>query len=417
MSMKDLLHNRIVRVFSLSIFVSFGIALCPSIVTPTLSCPGPPPQTLRMLYVQSSEIVIAHVGKTEVTKTISDGEDESVISHLRTALLVSSTLKGESQPVVYVNHVMYQDYKDRLSAATEDKNLLVFLFKEPESEDYSVDMNYGLKELSDADLAVYVSRISELASIMKGGTPSDTAMVEWLVRCAEESATRWEGSYELTMSQYMLDQQRDNVPSEELPSSESENTDETGRAQEEFVVFDSGFGSEWAGNPNYARLMTTEQKYRLVTTLTSIVELASSDLQLLNLVQSWDDQRLVPYLLAQLDRISKPGHEMHYEGYYTNTLMRIVADKLGDDALSAFVKRFNDNEYEDVQSYDDDDDYESSEDNENVSEKSPEQEAADEAAAELRRSADLQYFVTLALSTVPNTPNEVPSNPDVPAEP
>ena len=156
MSMANLFSSRAVRVLALSIIVSVVIAFTPSFVTPTLSCPGPSPQPLRELYVRSASIVIARLGKTETTKVENNNgdnnENESGITPLKTTLLVSSTLKGDHQPVVYVNHYMFRDYKDQLSSAGDDEDLLVFLNHIPGMDGYYVDMNYGIKKLSDADL-------------------------------------------------------------------------------------------------------------------------------------------------------------------------------------------------------------------------------------------------------------------------
>lgn len=420
MSKASLFSNRTVRFVALSIVVGGVILLVSSFVTPTLSCPGPPPQPLRLLYIQSQSIVIARVGKSEITKVENlDGDDsDAQISHLKTALLVSSTLKGEPQPVVYVNHTMYRDFKDQLSSMAGDENLLVFLNKVEGMDGYEVDMNFGLKKLPDADLDVYVSRIEELGSIMKSGNPGDAEIVEWLVRCAEEPATRWDGTYELLMSHYVMEQPADeNSPPDVIEESENKpaETQVENEGANEIQVSVEGYGYAAPVTASFAKLLTTEQKYRLTTALINNKEMTNSDYSLLDLVQRWDDPRLVPYLLAQLDLISRPGQNEEMGYYFTENLMTIVADKLGDEALKATVKRFNGNFYEQAESYEGED--ESSEQNEKVAETNPEQEAADEAAAVQRRSTELQHFVTLALSTVPKMPSAEPANPVASAQP
>ena len=374
---------------------------------------------MRELYVKSASIVIARVGKSEITKVENNNDDnDSGMTLLKTALLVSSTLKGDHQPVVYVDHYMYGDYKDQLSSAGADENLLVFLIQGSGMDGYYVDMSYGLKKLSDADLKVYVSRIEELASIMKAGKPSDTEIVEWLVRCAEEPATRWEGAYELAMSHYMLEQQADeNGPSDAVEVSEGQTAEppEETEGNREVVILTSGFESEWPTKANFGKLLTTEQKYRLTTALINNETMVERDFSLLDLVRRWDDPRLVPYLLAQLELISKPGQGEQTSSYFTENLMTIVADKLGDDALKAMVKNFSGNDYEQAETYEDE--QAPSEASEEVSETNPEREAAEEAAAVQRRNGELQYFVTLALSTVPKTPTPEPADPAISTEP
>ena len=431
MRMTSLFSSRTARFLAVSTIIAGMIVVTGSFVSPTLSCPGPPPQPLRTLYLRSESIVIARVGKSEVLKeeNASEDEGESGPTQIRTALLVSSTLKGEHQPVVYVRHNIYGDYKDKLSSASADDTLLVFLVRVPEMDGYYVDMNYGLKILPEADLKVYVSRIEELASIMKSGNPTDTEIVEWLVRCAEERATRWEGAFELAMSHYLLEQQADqNTESTETQVSEDEATEaplEGGYEQAE-IIFTNSFDSEYPKSA-FAKLLTASQKNRLATALVNSDKLSGDDYYLLDLVQRWDDARLVPFLLTQLDLISRPDQKEQAPAYFTENLMTIVADKLGDDALKEMVKRLTENLYNRTESYDDED--ESSGDSEVAQDVSEQKDAAADAAAEAaaeaaeaaagqqRLNAELQHFVTLAMSTVPKTESEAPSESPAPEQP
>jgi archaellum component FlaD/FlaE len=424
MRIKSLFSNRRFRFLTLAIIIVGLVAGTGLFSDPTLSCPGPPPRPLRQLYLQSEKVVIAHLGKSEVVKEENnEGDDDNGLTQMKSALLVSSTLKGEHQPVVYVRHFMYGEYKDRLSSASADDTLLVFLTREPDADDYEVDMDNGVKILSDADLKVYISRIDELASMMKAGKPSDAEIVEWLVRCSEEPATRWEGAYELMISQYMLDQQtseNDNPDAREVsidPDAEAsvENTSEN--EEETDGVFRYGFGT--FTKAAFAKLLTTEQKYRLGTALTGSETLKETDYILVDLVQRWGDARLVPFLLAQLDRISRPGENVNIPRYYMENMMTIVANELGDDALKEMVKRISENSYQQEYAYDDEEDTsEEAEDTPDVdASQDAENEEAENAANQQRLNTELQYFVMLASSTAPKTTAADNLAPVMPTEP
>ncbi|MBC7909527.1 MAG: hypothetical protein H7Y30_03440 [Pyrinomonadaceae bacterium] len=410
-------------VFSIIVISMIGVGIPFAPGSRTRACPAPPPQPLRQLYVQSAHVVVASVGKSEVTKTEGEGEgegeDEDKMTYLKTALLVSSTLKGEPEPVVYVHHWMYREYKDTISSATEGEQLLVFLSQNKEDGNYYVDdMSYGIKKLSDAHLKVYVQRIEELASIMKAEKPSDTEIVEWLVRCAEDPVTQWEGAYELAMSHYAIEVQTEQAAREATSAVEASDTEAAEDAQdvttsEEAQAAEAGdveinsdevpsqeitFIGDYAMNAKWARLLTTEQKYRLTTTLTSIETLDSTHHYLIELAQKWDDARLVPYLLTQL----RKGRDD--EGnYFTDQLMMIVAKKLGDEALVALAEKIsNGEEVGDVDYAEETDEA----NNEAVVEKTAEQEEAEQAAILQKRKTMVQYFVTLAESTVPKAAPE-----------
>lgn len=414
----SLFSGRSARFLALSTIVGGALLLAGLYVAPTQSCPGPPPQPLRQLYMQSERVVIARVGKSEIVKVENNGDDREVETddedggngptQLRTALHVSSTLKGEHQPVVYVNHYMYVDYKDPLSSAPTDEDLLVFLEKVEDIDDFSVDMNYGIKKLSKADLNVYVSRIEELASMMKSGYPGDAAIVEWLVRCAEEPATQWEGTYELAVSQQLLEESaRENSTSDtaevEISEGQSDEMDVESVSVKDINEVQISFGRSVAlVKSNFARILTIEQRNRIMNALVAKTSLTDAEYFLLDLTSRWDDPRFVPYLLSQLDLASRSGKEVHMSSYFAENVMNIVANKLGDETLTAIVANFSARVYQDDEK--NADDVEVSREGAIESETRAEQIAAREAAIDQRRNAEMQHFVTLALSTVPQAP-------------
>jgi hypothetical protein len=78
---------------------------------------------------------------------------------------------------------------------------LAFLYKEKEGNRYSThSLSYGSKELNKDQYAVYKNRILEMQEILKIKNEEEkhTKTVDWLVECALNDATKWEGTYELS---------------------------------------------------------------------------------------------------------------------------------------------------------------------------------------------------------------------------
>ena len=390
------LANRIIPIVVFSIILAAVFVVAGYLTGQTYACPGPPPQPLRALYTQSDLIVIAQVGKTEVTR-IKNSDDDVELSFLKTALLISSTLKGAPQETVFVDRETYGDYRDQLGSANEGQTFLVFLNKNPEGEGYDIDnMSFGLKQLSDDHLKVYVSRIEELASIMKAEQPSETEIVEWLVRCVEEPATRWEGAFDLAANNYTQQSEEMSINegastelSEESPQSEASET------PVERAYPNEGWIQSLPVAPteiNYLSLLTAEQKERLTTALINGELVSDRDSYLIEIVEAWDDPRLVPYLLSQLRQIDNAS------SYYADSVMMIIAQKLDDETLKGIVEKLN--------AYDDTNETSDAEvDSKNVEtdEQRAQRQAALQEASLQKRKTTVDYFIAIAENTVPKT--------------
>ena len=300
---------------------------------------------LRELYDKSELIVVARVGQS--SKVEKDGESTLITTRLN----VSSTLKGSGhERVVDVYHWVYGEDTTYIGGV----DLLIFLNRRPvrqkgEKAGYEVlDARRGVKNLPEADLQVYLKRINELAAIEGKEKPDPAEIVEWLVRCAEVPATRWEGVYELGMSAYSL------------PEPESEDSEETAEeaeaavAEEEAPVEEAESEAaeeaeetvpepEQASEPPLAALLTVAQKERLTQVLFNIKTLAEDDRSLVELVQHWDDGRLVPYLLAQLKQMEENPSR------FAEDIVNLISDALGDREVNAFAVVYGDNiSYEDL---------------------------------------------------------------------
>jgi hypothetical protein len=247
--------------------------------------------------------------------------DDYPATLMKTELQVSSTLKGNPEPVVYVYHYVYQG---DLREFVKGNQLLLFLQKnkigKQKKDGYEVsDANYEIKKLSDADLAIYRERIEELAKIVQKEN-NQTEMLEWLIRCAEHQATRFEGAYELANSVSRLSVE-DEKEEAEKPSLDLQT-----------VTVDSENNSD--STVEIAALLTQKQKERLMDALFSTQELSANDKDLIRLARAWKDERLLPFLLSKLYSMQETPTDFAPE--IMSLIYEIVTDAEISEALNAY---------------------------------------------------------------------------------
>jgi len=326
-----------VSAFSVVGAIVIACAVFPGENRIALCCPIQAPMPLRQLYNQSDRIVVARWGASRVIETV----DESL--RLMTALHVSSTVKGSNDElVVFVERWVWTSASLAENTSAKGDKVLAFLTSGEDGVYSVVDLRYGLKELSDSQLTTYLERISELAQIMEGGKPDSADLVEWLVRCAEEPATRWEGAYELNLSASIvfndsanseedvngLDDQEDPEGDEEASEADAEpgiNTEaeEVGVDEEENLI------------SSFAMLLTDSQKHRLVDALTRSNALEEGERQLIELASRWNDPRLVPFLVSHLRPVADGS------SYVAEQIVKVVARVLGDKTLSRLSEEYS----------------------------------------------------------------------------
>ena len=195
-------------------------------------CPVKMPETLLSLYQNSDAIYIAGFDKKVDVNVLATTPDYSSVN-IKKHFSISSTLKGESRKFVVIDETEYRypkaaetpsDTAAELPAETPDEEemedpeasielkpgdtLLLFVKNGEESEAPALtDYRDGTKKLSMEHIGVYESRIKELNSIFSEKKVSDAKLIEWLIRCAEDPVTRWEGTFELLQSVQALEWQ------------------------------------------------------------------------------------------------------------------------------------------------------------------------------------------------------------------
>ncbi|HEY0097952.1 MAG TPA: hypothetical protein VGB76_03260 [Pyrinomonadaceae bacterium] len=393
------------------------------------ACPVVLPKTMRMLYNESALVAVVRVADSVEVKK----EEDMTLKKI--GLRISSLLKGESKGRVVDLYLQFWGDLDGSSANVFQKGevLLVFLDANEDGEGYALtDFERGAKKLSPDDLKVYVSRLEELAAIMRSKKPDAAALTEWLVRCAEEPATRWEGAYELApdglpfedsgepgdadadadvanaeVSVTLDDPGREQAKPEGVAAAQAATTtngvvpandaDESGERADPQEIMRRLRAAAGEPQVDFAALLTPAQKERLMTVLLAAEEWNEGEQMLLLLAANWKDARLVPLSLKHLARMAdKPT-------YQAEDLMRVVAHMLADRTLIKFVADYSEEaSYADTGISDEEHSAEETEaggataEERAASKREMEEMKAAAAEARFKRSGKLRLFLALA---------------------
>lgn len=235
------------------------------------------PPTLQELCRQSDLIVVASPGAS-----IASGKDDAFSNH-KVTLAVDTILKGKGDgnnlDVYYDPHLICP----RPAYYAKGKTVIAFLYRNRRGSYATFALSYGTLYPSSAGLKIYKDRISEYLVIdrQKDSHKKERELIEWMVRCVEQPATRWYGTRDLLGYRWSY-----------------QNGDKYGLL-------------------DYSSKLTVDQRKRLFEAM--LTSYFCSDF--LYLIDSVDDPRLVPYLMAHLQatRDAPPS--------YSGQIMRIVATK------------------------------------------------------------------------------------------
>jgi Carboxypeptidase regulatory-like domain len=295
------------------------------------------PQSLFDLYRHSDLVAIAHVGRSTIVET----EDGS--KRLKTALRISSQFKGENKQQV-ISFYHWIDDSDQTTFKPGDR--LLVLLQQRESEDgerldgyEASDWESSIKKLDDGALAIYRQRIEELTAIYQRGNPEPAELVEWLMRCVEEPATRAEGVLNLSESLSLLASQRERENEAKPQSVEAEESagesgvDEEGSNEQSPDADEADWERE---SLKLAAAVTQDHKTRLANILFGIAELSEADMELVSVVEELGDERLAPYLVSQLRRVADDAPE------FAESLIRTIARVINDEDLKRLADESRD---------------------------------------------------------------------------
>jgi len=297
------------------------------------------PVTLLDLYRQSDAVFEARFDRFEEGKIVKQDQDYSVV-RVEKLFDVSSSLKGSYSKFISLSEDEYRyptspdpkylvakssgEDEQTYGLRSGDSVLLFMKYGEDGKSLVLTDEDEGLKKLSTADIAVYEKRIRELDSLLSS-EPSASKIVDWMLRCAEEPATRWEATFELVKGFERLDYQGKQKQSE---------TDAT---KDKPDFFDS---------TTFAKAVTDEQKRKLADILLDrqppqVGEdgqakrtYVRGDRELIDLVKHWGDPRLPAFLLNELKT-------KDLTDYRRSETIQLIADLISNSRVSGVAQKYN----------------------------------------------------------------------------
>lgn len=162
------------------------------------------PRPLRKLVMESDAIIVGDVikvyknePKIESKKRRKKSNYSSSYSIAR--IVIRETLQGQVN-----NDTIEITFEPNMICPAppmyfENSKVLVFLDNKNGKYDTHA-LSYGSKTLDTIGIKVYKDRIQEIQSIIKieDSAVKQNHTIEWLVKCAENPITRWEGVFELS---------------------------------------------------------------------------------------------------------------------------------------------------------------------------------------------------------------------------
>ena len=350
---------------------------------------GVPAQPLRALYLQSDRVVVAMVGKTIPLK--KSGDDGLV----RTSLTVSQTIKGDGhKPIVEV----FQWDAARPNRAKEGDTVLAFLQRKEDAKD-GYEPIYGsssIKSLSESDLGAYLLRLAQLKELIARSSADPKDITEWLVQCAEDPATRWEGTFELQLSAWQEKRRRQEIERLDSEPNEGSPTVATDRSTADTKPLSKKARDS---EPTFAALLSGDQKERLMNVLLTSTNMDDVAFELIEVAKSWNDKRLLQFLVTYLDQAQDPMQ------WSVDRVLMIVAELVGDEKMNNLLDQYHEPDRSvKIEVKQSDEDSDSSDNEEEADEKEDAPPAADRAvkprplSEELAqaRAAILKKFIVAA---------------------
>lgn len=311
------------------------LLIAAAIVAPAKS-PVRARMTLLSLYTKSDIVAIGCFDKKEESGTNRVNEGFTVVT-TKTSFDIATVLKGEDRKFVSIEDEDYQYqtqqngipktavFVDANNARDEEikpgDTVLLFLNTDGESVSL-VDDRDGVRKISAAEQSIYSARIKELNSIFEATKVDDKRIAAWLVRCAENAATRWEGTHELMQGFRQADWSKEKDPNG-------------------YEHFDSSVTSDHGREA--AAALTDDLKDALTQILissdfapkTKSNMLSDGDRELIALVKRWNPTAAARYLVCQLKSGAYSAHE-------NAGMMYKVAELVGDNRAATLWRQYLD---------------------------------------------------------------------------
>ena len=259
------------------------------------------PRPLRKLVMESEYIVYADVIRIETMETEDHWNDTKAILVIKEIL--QGKIKNDTIEVLFTPGMICP------APAHYEKGTAVLAFLDKKKKRFSTHaLSYGAKTMNKSAFEVYKKRILEIQHILsiKNGEEKNIKTIDWLISCAVNSDTRWEGIYEL--------------------SPESDFMSYYDQDKETFI-------RKYGLNDN--------QKSRLREAFFKIEDLSYADLGLIDLVVNKNDDELLNFLIKKLKETEIE------EMWYKDFLMARIAEFSDRDDLRKIVEEIGGLDYMD----------------------------------------------------------------------
>lgn len=259
------------------------------------------PRPLRQLVAESEYIVIGHV--LEVTQKAATKKNpySQTIAKIAVREVLQGKIKEKIIEVPFAANIICP----APSVYIPHTDVLTFLDKQ-DNKYVTHALSYGTKNVDQKGLALYKQRIAEIQKILSIND-IDTKFVEtveWLVKCAEQEATRWEGAYELSPESHFI-----------------------------------SFYSRSEHQP-FKYLLTSEQKSRLKAALLNTITPSYADLGLIDLVYTESDRDVYNYMIGMLRKLSTEDLWIAHE-----YMRRLLLEKPASPELKKIIDTYEENQF------------------------------------------------------------------------
>jgi hypothetical protein len=180
---------------SLTVFLIITIVLQISVQAAVPGTYPIDPRPLRRLVLESEYIISGYVMDIYSCKKEKEDDWVSMVARVKISEQMQGKIDEEEIEILFNPGFICP------APPHYEKGTYVLAFLERQKGKFTTHaLSYGSKTLSPAEIGIYKDRIVEIQKInkMDDGLDKFEQTVEWLVKCAEQQATRWEGTYELS---------------------------------------------------------------------------------------------------------------------------------------------------------------------------------------------------------------------------
>lgn len=160
------------------------------------------PRPLRLLVKESKFIIrgkVIEIGHQKESKNDTNPGWDRDYADIRISEVLQGVIQEKTVRVFFCAGMICPEP----GTFEKGEEVLTFLSKRENKDGYYVHaLSYGVKHnLTEAGFYTYKTRINEMQDILtKDEDEQAEPIIEWLVKCAENKDTRWEGTYELSQA-------------------------------------------------------------------------------------------------------------------------------------------------------------------------------------------------------------------------